>query len=76
MAGSSTNQQWILCCLKVTTLKTEKEMVAVKILCTLKGGKSNQDAEKERFKKSLKEPEIAEIVCFVILIEMKTTVFE
>lgn len=51
-------------------------MVAVKILCTLKGRKSNQDAEKERFKKSLKEPEIAEIVCFVILIEMKTTVFE
>lgn len=51
-------------------------MVTVKILCTLKEGKSNQDAEKEQFKKSLKETEIAEIVCFVILIEMKTTVFE
>ena len=51
-------------------------MVPVKILCTLKEGKSNQDAEKEQFKKPLKETEIAEIVCFVILIEMKTTAFE
>ena len=45
-------------------------------MCTLKGRKSNQDAEKEQLKKSLKEIEVAEIVCFVILIEMKTTASE
>lgn len=51
-------------------------MVLPKILCTLKGRRRHQDAEKEQFKKSLKETEIAEMVCFVILIEMKTTASE
>lgn len=51
-------------------------MVPMEILCTLKGRKSDQDAAKEQFKNSLKETEIAELVCFVILIEMKTTASE
>lgn len=50
-------------------------MGPVKILCTFKGRKSNQDADKKKkLKNSLKKTETAETVCFVIFIEMKTTV--